>query len=103
MVRGSLNFATRSPRKASSSSVKAGPVSAPGAGSTTALISSPQSSCGMPERATAGHVGDRGVAGQLRFDLGRIDIHPAGDDHVAAPVAEKEVAILVLVADVPDS
>src|SRR5215472_13406840 len=87
MVRGSLNRASRPARNASSSSVSAGPVSAPAAGSTTALISSPQSWCGM--------------AGQLGLDLGRVDIDPARDDHVAAAVTEEQVAVLIQVTDVP--
>ena len=79
--------------------VSAGPGPAPAPAATTALISSPQSSCGIAEH---GDVGDRRVAGQLGLDLGRVDVDPAGDDHVALAVAEEEVAVRVEVADVAD-
>src|SRR5580692_9592175 len=43
---------------------------------------------------------DRRVARQLRLDLGRVDVDPARDDHVALAVAQVEVAVGVEVADV---
>src|SRR5262249_47745196 len=33
-------------------------------------------------------------------DLGRVDVDAAGDDHVALPVAQEQVAVRVQVADV---
>ena len=57
MVRGRLNGATRPSRNAISSAVSASPGSAPAAGSTTALTSSPQSGCGMPNTATSATAG----------------------------------------------
>ena len=47
-------------------------------------------------------VADRRVVEQDRLDLGRIDVHAAGHDHVGLAVAEEEVALLVDVADVAD-
>ena len=47
-------------------------------------------------------VADRGMAEQHRLDLGRIDVHAAGDDEVGAAVGEEEVAVVVDVADVAE-
>ena len=47
-------------------------------------------------------VADRGVLEQDRVDLGRIDVHAAGDDQVGAAVGEEQVAVVVEVADVAE-
>ena len=52
--------------------------------------------------AEHGDVGDLRVLEDLALDLGRIDVHAAGDDHVGLAVAEEQVAVLVEVADVAD-
>src|SRR5215472_17672899 len=36
------------------------------------------------------------------LDLGRVDVHPAGDDHVVLPVADVVIPLVVAVGDVPD-
>src|SRR6185503_17116735 len=66
MLRGTLNRARRPARKAIRSAVSSGPGSVPGAGCTTALISSPHSSCGMPNTATSSTAGWAGSARLLR-------------------------------------
>ena len=38
-------------------------------------------------------VGDRGVPGQYRLHLGRVDVLAAGDDQVAEPVDDRQVAV----------
>ncbi len=99
MVRGSLNFATRPPRNASSSPVSSGPGPAPGDRFDHRLdFFAPV----VVRDAEHGDVGHRRVAGKLGLDLGRVDVHPARDDHVAAPVAQEQVAVGVQVADVAD-
>ena len=75
------------------------PASTPGAGSTTAFTSSPQSSCGMPKTATSPTFG---CVEQHALDLGRVDVDAARDDHVDLAVAEEQVAVVVEVADVAD-
>ena len=45
-------------------------------------------------------VEDRGVGQQGLLDLGRVDVEPAGDDHVLEPVDDVQVAVVVQVADV---
>ena len=47
-------------------------------------------------------VEDRGVLVDHRLDLGRVDVDPAGDDHVLLAVADVEVALVVEVRDVAD-
>ncbi len=42
------------------------------------------------------------MAEQRGLDLGRIDVHAAGDDEVRAAVGEEEVAVVVDVADVAE-
>ena len=96
---GILNLPMRSAQNARSSSVSAAPGSMPAAGSTTALISSPQSSCGMPNTATSPTFG---MGEEHALDLGGIDVHAAADDHVGLAVAEEQVAVVVEVADVAD-
>lgn len=45
-------------------------------------------------------VADRRMLQQGRLDLGRVDVHPAGDDQIGAAVAHVEPAVLVEVAEV---
>ena len=73
--------------------------STPAAGSTTAFTSSPQSSWGMPNTATSPTAG---CDSKRRLDLGRVDVHAAGDDHVDLAVAEVQVAVVVELAHVAD-
>src|SRR3954453_4182116 len=47
--------------------------------------------------AEYGDVEDVGVDLQAGLDLGRIDVHPAGDDHVLLAVADVEVALFIAV------
>ena len=77
------------------------------------MISGPVAVLAGPERdhrldglapAVVGHADDRDlghgrVLGQDLLDLGRVDVLPAGDDHVLEPVLDEEVAVVV---DVPD-
>src|SRR6266446_5420657 len=39
---------------------------------------------------------------QSRFDFGRVDVDAAGDHHVAGAVADKEIAVLVEIADIAE-
>jgi hypothetical protein len=39
---------------------------------------------------------------QHRLDLRRIDVDPAGNHHVVLAVAQKEIAVLVEIADIAD-
>lgn len=91
MLRGHLSFASRPPQGAMSSSSST--VDA-GMSSTTALISSPRSSCGVPK---TGRVGNRGVGAQNLLDLGRVDVRAANQDHVVDAAHDVEEALLVLV------
>ena len=52
--------------------------------------------------ADGGGVADRGVLEQHRVDLGRVDVHAAGDDEVGGAVGEEQVAVVVEVADVAE-
>ena len=52
--------------------------------------------------AEHGDVADARVGEDLALDLGRVDVHAPGDDHVALAVAEEQEAVLVEVADVAD-
>ncbi len=54
---------------------------------------------GDTEDRGIGHVG---VCHQLAFDLGRVDVHAAGDDHVGLAVAKEQVTVRVEVSDVAD-
>ena len=63
----------------------------------TALISSPQSSWGMPKTATSP---DFGEPEKDVLDFGGIDVGSARDDHVDLAVAEEQVAVLVDQTDV---
>ena len=45
---------------------------------------------------------DVGVVFERALDLGRIDVHPAGDDHVLLAVADVEETLVVAVGDVAD-
>ena len=45
---------------------------------------------------------DLGVLLQRRLDLGGVDVHAAGDDHVGLAVADVQVALVVPVGDVAD-
>ena len=47
-------------------------------------------------------VGDIGNLVDAALDLGRIDVDPSRDDHVALAVAQEEVAVFVEVTDVAD-
>src|SRR5882724_8864497 len=54
-----------------------------------------------------GNTEDRAIAyprhrEQSRFDLGRVDVDAAGDHHVAGAVADKEIAVLVEIADIAE-
>jgi hypothetical protein len=46
------------------------------------------------------HLPHAGVAQQRLFDLAGVDVHPAADDQVLRPVAQREVAVDVEAADV---
>ena len=52
--------------------------------------------------AEHGDVADLRVRQEHAFDLGRIDVDAARDDHVDLAVAQEQVAVLVEVADVAD-
>ncbi len=52
--------------------------------------------------AEDGDVGDRGVGVDHGLDLGRVDVHAAGDDHVALAIAEEQEPVGVEVAGVAD-
>ena len=52
--------------------------------------------------AEHGGVHDVGMGVQHRLDLGRVDVHPAADDHVLLAVADVDVALVVDVGDVAD-
>src|SRR5262249_9008635 len=48
------------------------------------------------------HIAHHRVHDDRRLDLGRVDVRPARDDHVALPVAQEQEAVGVQVADVAD-
>ena len=52
--------------------------------------------------AEDGAVMDPRQGEESRFDLRRINVNPAGNQHVVLAVAEKEVAVLIEIADVAD-
>src|SRR5699024_10439868 len=52
--------------------------------------------------ADHGDIEDRGVQCQYCLDLGGVDVHPTGYDHEALAVGEKQVPVLVDVAEVTD-
>ena len=66
---------------------------------TTAFTVSPHSSSGMPKTPTSATAG---MLGEHLLDLGRIDVHAAGDDHVRLAIAEVDEAVGVDPADVAE-
>ena len=52
--------------------------------------------------ADHGHVGDGRVLEQHGVDLGRVDVHAAGDDQVGRAVGEEQEPVLVDAADVAE-
>ena len=89
---GSLNFASRPSRAASTAASS----SALSFATTTAVTPSPKSACGRPITARFDHAGD-GV--DLALDLLRVDVEAAGDDEVLAAADDRDVAV---VADQPE-
>ena len=71
----------------------------PSAGWMTALIASPHCSSGTPNTAISATAGC--ITSSPSISAG-IDVHPAGNDHVALAVTQVQVAVLVEVADVAD-
>ena len=57
---------------------------------------------GVRRDAEDGHVVDLGVPLKHGLDLGRVDVHATGDDHVGLAVADVQVALVVPVGDVAD-
>ena len=86
--RGRLNPARRSARKASRA-----------AGSTPARPGRHDSVDPLAPlvvgHAEHGRVVDVGMGVEHGLHLGRVDVHPAGDDHVGPPVADVQVALVV--------
>ena len=71
----------------------------PGAATTTAWT---RLAPLLARDAEHGGLVDVGVRLERGLDLGRVDVHPAGDDHVLLAVADVEEALVVAVGDVAD-
>src|SRR5438552_4820824 len=56
----------------------------------------------LVRHADDGSVDHRGMRVEHRLDLGGVDVDPARDDHVDAPIAYEVVALIVPVRDVAD-
>ena len=50
--------------------------------------------------ADDGAFGNGGMLRQHRFDVARIDVEAAGDDHLAQPVAQEQIAALIEHAEI---
>ena len=81
----------------SSASTSASLMRAPACSTTTATTASPQRSSGRPTMQASS---DRRAFQQNIFDLGRIDVLAAGNDHVVLARDHMQIALVVEVADV---